>query len=112
MSGKFGDLIRKARETEQPEQETSKPESQYSALPESQNTVLTENHLTTNPDNHKTSPEITQVLEKPKDVNLTIKVPESLRRHWAAESKREGVSMTAVITQALIERFGTPEARD
>lgn len=93
MSGKFGDLIRKARETEQPEQEASKPEDQKTVIPE----------------NHKTSSEAAQVLEKAKDVNLTIKVPESLRRHWAAESKREGVSMTAVITQALIERFGLPE---
>ena len=86
MSGKFGDLIRKAREPEQPEdQNTGKPEDQ------------------------KTSQEASLVVEKEKDVNLSIKVPESLRRHWAAESKRLGISMTSAITQALTEKFGTPQ---
>lgn len=41
-------------------------------------------------------------------VNLTIKVPGELRRHWAAEAKREGTTLTAVITQALRDRFGEP----
>jgi len=108
MSGKFGDLIRKAREQDS-ETGTQKPEDQYSGLPEIQNTVIPEIQLTSNPEKHKTSPEITQVLEKPKDVNLTIKVAEPLRRHWAAESKRVGVSMTAVIIEALTEKFGKPE---
>ncbi|MBW4473961.1 MAG: hypothetical protein KME45_26845 [Stenomitos rutilans HA7619-LM2] len=87
MSGKFGDLIRKARETEQ------QPEDQNTGKPETQ----------------KTSQEVALVAEKEKDVNLSIKVPESLRRHWAAESKRIGVSMTAAIIEALTERFGTPK---
>jgi hypothetical protein len=42
-------------------------------------------------------------------VNLGVKVPLSWRRHWAAESKREGVSMTEIIIQALTSRFGRPE---
>lgn len=42
-------------------------------------------------------------------VNLCAKVPLSLRQHWAAEAKRGGTSMTAVIVEALTERFGTPE---
>lgn len=42
-------------------------------------------------------------------VNLCVKVPLSLRRHWAAESKRTGVSMTEVIIEALKAKFGEPE---
>jgi len=42
------------------------------------------------------------------DVNLSIKVPLQLRQHWAAEAKREGTSLTAVIVEALTKRFGGP----
>lgn len=47
-------------------------------------------------------------VKKERDVNLCVKVPESLRRHWASESKRQGTSMTAAIVEALTNRFGTP----
>ena len=43
------------------------------------------------------------------EVNLSIKVPKSRRQHWAAEAKRQGITLTAVITEALSERFGEPE---
>ena len=43
------------------------------------------------------------------EVNLCIKVPKSLRQHWAAEAKRQGTTLKAVISQALEERFGLPE---
>jgi len=42
------------------------------------------------------------------DVNLSIKVTAARRRHWAAEAKRRGVTLTAAITEALSERFGEP----
>lgn len=42
-------------------------------------------------------------------VNLTIKVSQSLRRHWAAEAKRSGITITDVIIEALKKKFGTPE---
>lgn len=42
------------------------------------------------------------------DVNLSIKVPKSRRQHWAAEAKRQGTTLTAAITEALIQRFGEP----
>ncbi len=87
MSGKFGDIIRKARESEQE--------------PESQNTGK--------PENQKESQESVLVVEKEKDVNLSIKVPEPLRRHWVSEAKRQGTSLTAAITEALIEKFGKPD---
>jgi len=41
-------------------------------------------------------------------VNLSIKVPKSLRRHWVAEAKRQDTTITAVITEALKARFGEP----
>ena len=87
MSGKFGDIIRKARESEQ------EPENQNAGKPESQ----------------KESRESVLVVEKEKDVNLSIKVPEPLRRHWVSEAKRQGTSLTAAITEALIEKFGKPD---
>jgi hypothetical protein len=43
------------------------------------------------------------------DVNLSIKVAASRRRHWAAEAKRRGTTLTAAITEALSEKFGEPE---
>jgi len=43
------------------------------------------------------------------DVNLSIKVAASRRRHWAAEAKRKGTTLTAAITEALITKFGEPE---
>lgn len=78
MSGKYGDLIKKAREPE--DQKAGKPDNQI-IKPE------------------ETEPE----------VNLCVKVPISLRRHWSAEAKRTGVTMTAVIVEALKDRFGEPD---
>jgi predicted HicB family RNase H-like nuclease len=43
------------------------------------------------------------------EVNLSIKVAKSRRQHWAAEAKRQGTSLTAVIIEALSARFGEPE---
>lgn len=80
--GKYGELIQKARKAES--QNTGKPESQ------------------------EASDESLSVREKPKEVNLSIKVPEPLRRHWTAEAKRQGVSVTSAIIEALTARFGTP----
>ncbi|NCR15354.1 MAG: hypothetical protein GPJ24_22385 [Microcystis aeruginosa SX13-11] len=76
-TGRYGDLIKKAREPN-----TGLPESQNTSLPENQN-----------------EPE----------VNLCVKVPKSLRQHWAAEAKRQGTTMTAVIMAALSDRFGKPD---
>ncbi|HEX8001042.1 MAG TPA: hypothetical protein VF528_21850 [Pyrinomonadaceae bacterium] len=43
------------------------------------------------------------------DVNLSIKVSAARRRHWAAEAKRKGITLTAVIIEALSGKFGEPE---
>lgn len=81
MSGKYGDLIKQARNTDN--QLASKPEIQETRIP--------------------TVP----LLEDP-DVNLSIKVKRSQRAHWGAEAKRRGLTITEVITQALNDRFGIP----
>lgn len=48
-----------------------------------------ENQLSGKPGNQKNGHLANQMeQEREKEVNLTVKVPESLRRHWAAEAKR------------------------
>lgn len=49
-----------------------------------------------------------QITSEP-EVNLCVKVPKSLRHHWAVEAKRTGVTMTSVIIEALTRKFGLPE---
>lgn len=80
-SGKFGDIIGKAKQT-------SKPDDQISGTQEKQN--------------------LDPTTETEKMVNLCVKVPKSLRQHWAAEAKRQGITMTEVITDALNQKFGKP----
>ncbi|MGB3205037.1 MAG: hypothetical protein WBB28_08620 [Crinalium sp.] len=112
-NSKYGDLIRKARETDSQEvsepenQSAGKPDNQITSQPveqtegdaENQNTIKQENQPAVEPESQ---------LEREREVNLCVKVPESLRRHWAAESKRHGITMTYIIIQALKERFGLP----
>jgi len=75
---RYSDIIRLAKEDDQI---ASQPENQIASQPENQAEKL---------------------------VNLCVKVPESLRRHWAAEAKRQGVTMTEVMAAALEARFGKP----
>lgn len=80
-NGKFGDIIGKAKQTSKPDNQiTSLPESEVGS-PSKQNEPM---------------------------VNLCVKVPKSLRQHWAAEAKRQDVTMTQVITEALNQKFGKP----
>ena len=61
-------------------------------------------HITRKPENQKTGkPE-----GREEEVNLSIKVPKSLRRHWVVEAKRQDTTLTAVIIEALKNRFGEP----
>ncbi len=41
-------------------------------------------------------------------VNITIKVPRKSRQYWTSQCKLQGVTMTEVLVEALIERFGEP----
>ena len=90
MPGKYGDLIKKAREPDN--QQTNKPT----------------NHKASKPNSQITSTETEQTSVEDKEVNLCVKVPKSLRQHWAAEAKRQGTTMTAVIVEALTAKFGKP----
>ncbi len=83
-NGKYGDLIKQARKQE------------------NQIAIKQENKITSQPDDQMTS-------QPEEEVNLCVKVPKSLRRHWAAESKRTGITMTSVIVEALTARFGKPK---
>lgn len=82
---KFGNIIKQAKDGQ-------------TGIPENQNAGIDENRNTGIPAKQ----------DDEKGVNLSIKVPENLRRHWSAEAKREGISITAVITEALNNRFGKP----
>ena len=70
-----------------------KGENQKNGKPENNQNVLMENQQTS----------------KPEEVNLSVKVAKNRRQHWAAEAKRQGTSLTAVITEALSARFGEPK---
>jgi predicted HicB family RNase H-like nuclease len=111
---KYGDLIRRAREAEN--QEANEPDNQLSGKPDNQvanqldnlgevanRKHLSENQLSGKPDNQTTK-------QPEREVNLCVKVPESLRRHWAAEAKRQGITMTEVMTEALTQKFGKPSS--
>lgn len=64
------------------------------------------------PENQKTGkPEDLTVVDSPEkeeEVNLSIKVPKRLRRHWVSEAKKHDTTLTAAITDALKEKFGEP----
>lgn len=96
--------------TRKPESQSSgKPDDQIASEPESQRS--TPMQKTSEPENQlsdKPALQLSGLPEIDRAVNLTVKVPESLRRHWAAEAKRQGTTMTDVITVALLERFGRP----
>jgi hypothetical protein len=87
-NGKYGDLIKQARKQEN--HQASKPDDQITRHPEA----------------------VAEATEPEEEVNLCVKVPKSLRRHWAAESKRTGITMTSVIVEALTAQFGKPEERE
>jgi predicted HicB family RNase H-like nuclease len=90
---RFAEIIRKARESETAEPQREIEESV--ALPDSQSAPL------------QGAPG--KVVEEM--VHLSIRVPKRLRMHWVAEAKRSDTSLTAVITEALNTKFGTPDKR-
>ncbi|MCC5634115.1 hypothetical protein LC613_42710 [Nostoc sphaeroides CHAB 2801] len=84
---KYGDLIKKARETEPENQKAINTEDQTSGFPSQE-------------------PELEQM------VNLCVKVPISQRRYWMSKAKEQGITVTSVIVEALIQKFGEPEKRE
>ncbi len=124
MGSKYGDLIRQARQqenqkTSEPdnqkvsvaiEQEAIKPNNQNTSKPDSQKTTEPTELETIKPDNQQTNKQDNQKKRSEPEVNLCVKVPRSLRQHWAAEAKRKGTTMTAVIIEALTAKFGKPDS--
>lgn len=108
---KYGDIIKQAKSVKPdnqtdglPEdQETRQPESQKNDKQESLQTEQLENQITRKPEDQQTR----QPDEPMK--NLCVKVPESWRRHWAAQAKLTGRTMTDVMVEALKQEFGLPD---
>ncbi|MDJ0596944.1 MAG: hypothetical protein QNJ72_44465 [Pleurocapsa sp. MO_226.B13] len=92
MTGKYGNLLKKAR------QSNSESESKNEAV--SVNTAKQESVNTENKSEAETI--------KEKEVSLTIKVPISWRQHWVAECKRSGKTLKEVVTEMLAEKYGKP----
>ena len=93
QGGKYGSLIRQAKQTKPKDQIASKPDNQQTSKPDNQTAGL---------------PEISDLV-KEKQVNLCVKVPESLRRHWAIQAKIQDITMTDVMVEALTQKFGLPD---
>ncbi|MBW4651674.1 MAG: hypothetical protein KME20_01230 [Kaiparowitsia implicata GSE-PSE-MK54-09C] len=68
-----------------------------------------DNQITSKPDNQITGKPEPGDQVKEKQVNLCVKVPESLRRHWAIQAKIQDVTMTDVMVEALTQKFGLPD---
>ncbi|MEA5451818.1 hypothetical protein VB780_24795 [Leptolyngbya sp. CCNP1308] len=93
QGGKYGSLIRQAKQTKPGDQIASKPDSQQTSKTDNQTAGLLE----------------ISDLVKEKQVNLCVKVPESLRRHWAIQAKIQDITMTDVMVEALTQKFGLPD---
>ena len=89
-------------------QNTGKQENVKAGKTESMNAGKQENQKSGRPESQNTVKPVYQSTGD-RGVNLSIKVPESRRRHWASEAKRQGTSLTAVILESLSKRFGEPE---
>ena len=95
-----------------PTELTIKPENQINLKPEDNI-----DWLSIKPDNQIAREPVDSIVTSSiptveRDVNLCCKVPESWRRHWAAESKRGGLTMTDVIVEAFTAKFGLPTSQN
>lgn len=108
---KYGDIIKQAK--------SGKPDDQTDGIPEDQQARQPDNQTDENQSVKQEKPENNQAPIKPDNQidrkpdepmkNLCVKVPESWRRHWAAQAKLTGRTMTEVMVEALTEEFGLPE---
>lgn len=92
---KYGDIIKQAKSV--------KPDNQMTRR---QSTSSRKSGQI--PQNEKPDSQITSQPDEPMK-NLCVKVPESWRRHWAAQAKLTGRTMTDVMVEALKTEFGLPE---
>jgi hypothetical protein len=92
MTGKYGNLLKKAREKDSETENNNESVSSNTALQQAVNTE------------HAGDTEVV----KEKEVSLTIKVPKSWRQHWVAECKREGKTLKEVVVEMLSEKYSKP----
>lgn len=103
QDGKYGNLIRRARQADNQKTRRLEPENQASGWQDLR------------PDNQTSGLPANQVENKPVDqiherrVNLCVKVPESWRKHWSIQAKIKDITMTEVMIEALTARFGLPD---
>lgn len=100
MTGKYGNLLKKARGEGNEAKNNNDSASSNTAK---QEVVKPETQLAVNTDNVDENE-----LTKEKEVSLTIKVPISWRQHWVAECKRSGKTLKEVVTEMLTEKYGKP----
>ena len=98
MTGKYGNLLKKARGENGKAENNNESASSNTAK---QKVVKPALQLDVNTEN-------TTEIVKEKEVSLTIKVPRSWRQHWVAECKREGKTLKEVVTEMLTEKYGKP----
>jgi hypothetical protein len=98
---KYGDIIKQAKSV--------KPDSQTARQPEVPPPNQTPPARSTSvPASLKPDNQTTRQPDEPMK-NLCVKVPESWRRHWAAQAKLTGRTMTDVMVEALTGAFGLPD---
>lgn len=100
MTGKYGNLLKKARGENSEADNNNKSASSNTAKQQAVKPAL---QLDVNTENTTE----TEIVED-KEVSLTIKVPRSWRQHWVAECKREGKTLKEVVTEMLTEKYGKP----
>jgi organic radical activating enzyme len=100
MTGKYGDLLKKARKKDTEAENNNESTSSNTAKQEAVKLVLQPAV------NTESTSEIEIVKEK--EVSLTIKVPISWRQHWVAECKREGKTLKEIVTEMLTDKYGKP----
>ena len=93
QGSKYGALIKQAKQPKPDDQLASQPDNQITGQKDNQAAGQSE------PDS--------QVKER--QVNLCVKVPESLRKHWAIQAKIQDITMTDVMVEALTQKFGLPD---
>jgi len=108
---KYGDIIKQAKSVKPDSQTDGLPEDQQTRQPDSQKDEKQAPLQVEQPASQMTvQPEDQQTRQPDEPMkNLCVKVPESWRRHWAAQAKLTGRTMTDVMVEALKQEFGLPD---
>ena len=100
MTGKYGNLLKKARGENSEADKDNKSAPLDTAKQEAVKPALQFDANTENMTEAETV--------KEKEVSLTIKVPRTWRQHWVAECKRSGKTLKEVVAEMLAEKYGLP----